>query len=129
METRKPRISAPITSPARMLVVDDDREICDLVGELFAGQSDIQVACCTDPRDALEQLQYRPVDVVLTDLFMGRYSGMDILESSREFHPDAVVTRRPPRPIFRKSYSWRFRRSPPSSLPTSPSCSSPRPGS
>lgn len=77
--------------PARMLVVDDDREVCDLVGELFAGQHDVQVTCCTDPRDALEQLQYRPVDVVLTDLFMGKYSGMDILESTRELHPDAVV--------------------------------------
>ena len=77
--------------PARMLVVDDDREVCDLVGELFAGQNDIQVSCCTDPRDALEQLQYRPVDVVLTDLYMGKYSGMDILESTRELHPDAVV--------------------------------------
>jgi len=84
-------MNAPLLPPAHMLVVDDDREVCDLVRELFAGQSDIQVSCCTDPRDALEQLQYRPVDVVLTDICMGRYSGMDILELTRESHPDAVV--------------------------------------
>jgi putative nucleotidyltransferase with HDIG domain len=82
---------ASLASPARMLVVDDDSEVCNLVQEIFAAEQDLQLTCCTDPRDALEQLLHRPVDVVMTDLFMGKYSGMDVLEATRESHPDAVV--------------------------------------
>jgi len=77
--------------PARLLVVDDDRDVCELVAEVFEAVGDLAVTACTDPRDALEHIQHRPVDVVLTDLFMGRYSGMDILEAVQENHPDAVV--------------------------------------
>jgi putative nucleotidyltransferase with HDIG domain len=76
---------------ARLLVIDDDRDVCELVADVFEGLPNVVVTACTDPRDALEHLAHRPVDLVLTDLFMGRYSGMDILAAVREQHPDAVV--------------------------------------
>ena len=76
---------------ARLLVVDDDRDVCELVTDVFKGLPGLSVTACTDPRDALEHVRHRPVDVVLTDLFMGRYSGMDILRAVQDSHPDAVV--------------------------------------
>jgi putative nucleotidyltransferase with HDIG domain len=91
MDTHATPAALASASPARMLVVDDDAEVCRLIEEVFASHGDLHVTCCTDPRDALEQLQHRPVDVVMTDLFMGKYSGMDVLEATRQFHPDAVV--------------------------------------
>jgi response regulator RpfG family c-di-GMP phosphodiesterase len=80
-----------VNAPARLLVVDDDRDVCDLVADVFSGVPDVAITSCTDARDALEHISYKPVDVVLTDLFMGRYSGMDVLEAVKGSHPDAVV--------------------------------------
>lgn len=76
---------------SRLLVVDDDRDVCDLVCEVFDALPEIRVKACTDPQDALEQLAHHPVDLVLTDLYMGKYSGMDVLRTALEHHPDAVV--------------------------------------
>ena len=47
--------------------------------DVFKGLPGLSVTACSDPRDALEHIRHRPVDVVLTDLFMGCFSGMDIL--------------------------------------------------
>ena len=71
MHTLRPHDDAA----ARLLVVDDDRDVCELVSDVFKGLPGLQVTACSDPRDALEHIRHRPVDVVLTDLFMGRYSG------------------------------------------------------
>lgn len=79
------------SGPSRLLVVDDDRDVCDLVCEVFDALPNVRVNACTDPQEALEQLAHHPVDLVLTDLFMGRYSGMDVLQAALEHHPDAVV--------------------------------------
>jgi response regulator RpfG family c-di-GMP phosphodiesterase len=80
-----------VHGPARLLVVDDDRDVCELVGEVFDALPDVQVTSCTDPRDALEHIAHRPIDLVLTDLFMGQFSGMDVLQATLHHHPDAVV--------------------------------------
>jgi response regulator RpfG family c-di-GMP phosphodiesterase len=80
-----------LQAPARLLVVDDDRDVCELVGEVFDAMPDVQVTSCTDPRDALEHIAHRPIDLVLTDLYMGRHSGMDVLQATLQHHPDAVV--------------------------------------
>jgi response regulator RpfG family c-di-GMP phosphodiesterase len=91
METFNAPQKRSLHAPARLLVVDDDREVCELVGEVFDALPDVQVTTCTDPRDALEHIAHRPIDLVLTDLFMGQYSGMDVLQATLHHHPDAVV--------------------------------------
>jgi len=80
-----------VDAAARLLVVDDDREVCEVVAEVFSMLPDVTVTACTDPLDAIEHIHHKPVDVVLTDLFMGKYSGMDVLQAAMESHPDAVV--------------------------------------
>jgi len=76
---------------SRLLVVDDDRDVCDLVCEVFDALPDVRVTACSDPQDALEHLAHHPVDLVLTDLYMGKINGMDVLHAALEHHPDAVV--------------------------------------
>lgn len=82
---------ADLEAAAHLLVVDDDRDVCEMVTEVFASLPNVAVTACTDPRDAIEHVHYKPVDVVLTDLYMGKYSGMDVLEATMQSHPDAVV--------------------------------------
>nr|NIS16192.1 HD domain-containing protein [candidate division Zixibacteria bacterium]NIX54970.1 HD domain-containing protein [candidate division Zixibacteria bacterium] len=45
----------------------------------------------SSPSRALNYINSHPVDLVLTDFFMGQHSGMDILETTRKRHPEAIV--------------------------------------
>lgn len=91
MDTISSALAVTSGAPSRLLVVDDDRDVCELVSEVFDSIPGLSVVTCTDPRDALEYIEHRPVDVVLTDLYMGRYSGMDIFDAVSEHNPEAVV--------------------------------------
>ncbi|MBU0982942.1 MAG: response regulator [candidate division Zixibacteria bacterium] len=74
----------------RILVVDDEKYICRIIVESLSQQS-YDIVSLTDPREALQYVANNPVDLVLTDLVMGEYSGVEVLETTLENHSDAVV--------------------------------------
>jgi response regulator RpfG family c-di-GMP phosphodiesterase len=77
-------------SHVRLLVVDDERYICDLVTETLTGEQ-YEVVSFTDPAQALAYLSNNEVDLVLSDLVMGSFSGIQILERTLGSHPEAIV--------------------------------------
>lgn len=75
----------------RVLVVDDEGYICDIIAEMFKSQREYVVVTETDPVRAMELLQTHRFDLVLTDLIMGDYSGMQIMELALTQNPDVIV--------------------------------------
>lgn len=80
----------PAVRKSRILVVDDEEYICKIVVELL-GETEYDIASFTRPEEALEYLATNPVDLVLTDMMMGKYSGLQIIEAALENHPDAII--------------------------------------
>ncbi len=74
-----------------ILVVDDEKYICNIIDEALAEFDDFNVVKFNDPTKALEHITERSVDLVLTDLVMGEHSGVQILEHTLVNHPDAIV--------------------------------------
>jgi response regulator RpfG family c-di-GMP phosphodiesterase len=74
----------------KILVVDDEKHICDIVTEALTSEC-YDIATATDPRQALKHIRENPLDLVLTDLVMGDFSGEQILEETLANHGDAVV--------------------------------------
>jgi DNA-binding NtrC family response regulator len=76
---------------ARILVVEDERAIqLALSGLLRREGYEIELASSGD--EALETLAASPVDLVLTDLALGRgASGMDVLKGAKRMRPETVV--------------------------------------
>jgi len=72
-----------VTATARrdVLIVDDDPDIRDAVGECLRYEG-YDVHSAADGRDALDRLEYglRP-DVILLDLMMPVLNGFDVLEA------------------------------------------------
>ena len=63
-----------------LLVVDDDREISDLLAALLATEG-WNVSNTSDSREAVRWLQSRPPpDVILTDVMMPDMSGFELVE-------------------------------------------------
>lgn len=73
-----------------ILVIDDEKYICKIVVESL-GSHDYKVVSFNDPAEGLQYLKDHPIDLVLTDLVMGEYSGVDIMASALELHPDVIV--------------------------------------
>jgi signal transduction histidine kinase/CheY-like chemotaxis protein len=68
---------------ARLLLVDDDPEVADMVGQLLEDHPfHLQVA--HDGLEALEFIKRRPPDVILLDLLMPRLDGFQVLAQLRD---------------------------------------------
>ncbi|MBN2227090.1 MAG: HD domain-containing protein [candidate division Zixibacteria bacterium] len=74
-----------------IVVIDDEIYICNIIIETLDCFDDCRVHQFTDPVEAATHISKNNVDLVLTDLVMGDYSGVEILETTLKNHPDAVV--------------------------------------
>lgn len=86
-----PSVIAPGLDSPRILVVDDETLICELVQELLEAEG-ATVVTINDGLAALDILQHEPFDLVLTDLRLGAdIDGMMVLGQALQYHPDVAV--------------------------------------
>jgi two-component system, NtrC family, response regulator AtoC len=74
----------------RVLVVDDDRSLCEAL-EAALAKPGFEVCSCTSPTEALPLLEREASEVVVTDLRMGAASGLDLCAEVVASHPDVPV--------------------------------------
>ncbi len=65
-----------------VLLVEDDRAMATILARLIQ-PLDVKVDVVYGGREALEKLEARPYDVVVTDLMMPDYDGMDVLKAAK----------------------------------------------
>jgi response regulator RpfG family c-di-GMP phosphodiesterase len=70
---------AAAADAARILVVDDERVIREILAEFLALEG-FAVQTVEDGEKALDELRLRPYDLLITDLKMPRLSGLQLLE-------------------------------------------------
>src|SRR5262249_51828609 len=75
---------------ARVLVVDDDGEMADTVGE-FLESKGYRVETAVGGKAALQALKKKHFDAVITDLRMDRVDGLDVLEAAKAADPTRPV--------------------------------------
>lgn len=76
---------------SRILVIDDEPAVGDVVAEMLDDNLFWAVVKETDPAKALALLRTTQFDLVLTDLMMGDFSGMQMLDTALEQNPDTIV--------------------------------------
>lgn len=80
-----------MTAPARILLVEDDADQRELLSELLASL-DVEVVTARDFESASQLLQQDTVDMVLTDLQLGRgQSGLDVCDCALRISPGLPV--------------------------------------
>lgn len=73
-----------------ILVVDDELLIRDLLYDFFSSQG-WDIAIAENGEKALQILETRPVDVVLTDIKMPTMDGLQLTAQLKETHPEIPV--------------------------------------
>ncbi len=69
----------------RILIVDDHQILLDGIEAMLQGISDFQVVGkCSDGSAALNFMQENPIDVLLTDLYMPRMTGMELTKKVKK---------------------------------------------
>jgi DNA-binding response OmpR family regulator len=73
-----------MTQPPSLLLVDDDRELCQMLTEYLSGEG-FQVSVVRDGAEALERLleQPHPADLVILDVMLPSLSGFEVLRRLR----------------------------------------------
>ncbi len=74
----------------KILVVDDEKIVGDMARVILQKEG-YEVETFTDSQLAMEALQQRPYDLVVTDLMMEQVSGMDILREVNRLYPNTKV--------------------------------------
>jgi len=82
--------AAPPVSPApRILVVDDERSMRELLSIVLAREG-YQVVAAETGRQALQVLERQPIDLLISDIKMPDMSGVDVLRAAREADHDVA---------------------------------------
>ncbi|HEY3886595.1 MAG TPA: response regulator [Vicinamibacterales bacterium] len=100
LETQRPRGSRGTAAPARaavppgarprVLVVDDEATIRDLLSKTLAlAEYDVDLA--PDGRTALDRLRVIPYDLLITDLKMPGVDGLSVIREARRLKADMPV--------------------------------------
>ena len=80
--------------PARILVVDDEESIRDLLRLVLTGEG-YSVVTANDGEEAIEHLEAQRFDLVITDLVMPRVNGVEVLRAAKRIDsnfPVIVIT-------------------------------------
>jgi excisionase family DNA binding protein len=84
------RMAPPPVGRARVLVVDDEATIRDLLAKTLAlAEYDVDLA--PDGRTALERLRMIPYDLLITDLKMPGVDGLAVIREARRLKADIPV--------------------------------------
>jgi DNA-binding NtrC family response regulator len=77
-------------APMRVLVVDDDREICDYM-ETFLAKDGLEVKTLSDPEKVADEVKQGGYHLVVLDLMMPKIDGVEVLQRIRKVDSDIAV--------------------------------------
>jgi DNA-binding response OmpR family regulator len=74
----------------RMLIVDDEQDICDCLEQFFSARG-FSVVTAFSGEEALDRLARGDIDVLLLDILLPGLSGMEVLRRVKDLHPRVRV--------------------------------------
>ena len=85
----QPAAAATDRRPARILVVDDERSMRELLAIVLRREG-YEVLLAENGRAAIDLLEREPVDILISDIKMPDLSGVDVLRAAKKIDPDIL---------------------------------------
>jgi signal transduction histidine kinase/CheY-like chemotaxis protein len=90
-ESARPASPAPVTAPCRILVVDDDDEVRQVVAAILGADGHHVVEAANGVEGLARMREGCPVDLVLTDLGMSGMTGWEVARAVKVLQPAVLV--------------------------------------
>jgi len=90
MSSETENAGASRTEDVHLLVVDDEKSICDIVGQYLRMKGYV-VTCAGSAEAAIEIIKQNSIDLVLSDIKMPGMSGVELLKWVREYNRSLPV--------------------------------------
>ncbi len=74
-----------------ILLVDDDKDMCDSLADVFTIDTDYKVDTSTDPLEALEMINKKNYDLIVIDYKMPKMNGLELLRSIKKINPATKI--------------------------------------
>ena len=87
---RLPEQDAGALAPARVLVVEDDETVADVMVEVLRDEP-LEIAVAASAEEALRMIAEHCPDLILTDLSLPGKSGLDVMRQARAIDPEVAV--------------------------------------
>src|SRR5574340_629084 len=81
--------SAVSAAPARILVVDDERSMRELLSIVLKREGH-EVLVAENGRAAIDLLEHQPVELLISDVRMPDLSGVDVLAAAQRLNPEII---------------------------------------
>lgn len=72
-------------------IIDDEKDIVDMVERALRKIEDIEIVKFTDPSRALEDAIHGRFDLVISDIMMPKLNGMDLLKVLKTNNPNVKI--------------------------------------
>src|SRR5215813_3280379 len=82
--------AATVTESARILVVDDERSMREMLAILLRREGH-EVSVAENGRGAIDLLNQRPFDLVVSDARMPDIDGLEVLRHARSINPSVIA--------------------------------------
>lgn len=81
-----------INDPIKILIVDDDKIIADILKDLTSTpEAERSVSVCYDGNEAVDRLRNSYFDLIITDLIMPDTDGLEVLKFAKKMNPAVLV--------------------------------------
>ncbi|NMP16984.1 response regulator transcription factor [Thalassotalea sp. Y01] len=77
-------------TPKHLLLIDDDRELVELLSELLQSEG-FAISCAFDGEQGLQQIQQQQFDIILLDIMMPKVNGLDVLRALGGRHQTPIL--------------------------------------
>ncbi|MBD3296616.1 MAG: response regulator [Candidatus Omnitrophica bacterium] len=75
----------------RILLVDDDKDMCESLADVLTLDTDFQVDHTTSPTNAIDRVRQQDYDLVILDYKMPEMNGIELLERLKNIRQDLTA--------------------------------------
>ena len=74
-----------------ILLIDDDKDMCDSLADVIRLETSYKVESATDPEKALEMVRKKSYSLIVIDYKMPRMNGLELLKKIKVTDPRPVI--------------------------------------
>jgi CheY-like chemotaxis protein len=75
----------------KILLVDDDKDMCESLADVLTIDSNYTTRYCTKPQEAVKLIKEESFDLIILDYKMPEMNGLELMKSIREVKPKPII--------------------------------------